>query len=271
MLEGPPPHVLLVGDYLELKPLAAAVQDQGLRLSLSAEGQLGYERTLAAQPDVVVAQQNMAGMDGLNLLRLLTTNPLTRDIPVLLIVDARTGAAQRLEGFREGAVDVVASPLLPDEMLARIAVHLNWQARLRRAQEAAPEREPAVRQSALTEQEVLVRAVQKLVRGNLAEPPSVTQLARRFAVSERRLAAAFKTCLNMSVFAYTRQERMCKAQHLLAHTALSMDAIAAEIGFSSAANFSTAFHAYCNTTPTAYRSAAHEQAWRTREAGLASA
>lgn len=271
VLEGPPSHVLLVGDETELKPLVAAVQHQGLRLSLSAEGQLGYERALAAQPDVIISQQNMAGMDGLNLLRLLTTNPLTREIPVLLLVDAQAGAAQRLEGFREGAADVVASPFLPDEVLAKVMVHLHWLARVRRAQEGADPDPAPTGQEALTEQEVLVRAVQKLVRGNLSEPPSVAQLAQRFAVSERRLAAAFKACLDMSVFAYTRQERMRKAQHLLAHTALSMEAIAAEIGFSSAANFSTAFHAYCSTTPTAYRSAAHEQAWKARETGLVDA
>lgn len=268
MLGGSAAHVLLVGDEAEFKLLVAGAQSRGLRLSVSADGQQAYERALAAQPDVIVVQQRLIGMDGLNLLRLLTANPLTQPIPVLLVVDEAAGAEQRLGGLREGAVDVIDSPFLADEVLARVAVQLNWLARVKRASDVPATLNALGEHGMLTEQEVLVRAVQKVVLGNLADPPSVAELAQRFSVSERRLASAFKICLNMSVFAYTRQERMRKAQHLLAHTALSMEAIAAEVGFSSAANFSTAFHAYCKTTPTAYRSAAHERAWRAREAGL---
>lgn len=265
---APPSHVLLVGsDEAESRCLITGLQDVGMRLSQALGGMQGYERAQAAQPDIILAEQEMPGMDGLNMLRLLKTNPLTREIPILLI-SGESSAGQRLNGFREGAADVIAKPFLVEEVVAKVSVHLGWLARLKQAQEICVTLGNSDEQNTLTDQEVLVRAVQKHILDNLAVSSSVAELAQRFSVSERRLASAFKACLNMSVFAYTRQERMRKAQYLLANTALSMEIIAAEVGFSSAANFSTAFHSYCGATPTAYRSAAHERAWRERGAAL---
>ena len=265
VITAPPSHVLLIGgDEADFRQLLTKLQTLDIRLSMASGGQQGYERAQAAQPDVILAEQEMPGMDGLSMLRLLTSNPLTRDIPVLLI-SGEASSAQRLNGLREGAVDVIAKPFLAEEVWLRLKVQLDWLHKLKRAQGICATLADVADRSTLTEQDVLVRAVQKHILDNLSESTSVAELARRFTVSERRLALAFRNCLNMSVFAYARQERMRKAQHLLANTVLSMEVISAEVGFSSAANFSTAFHGYCGITPTGYRTAAHEKAWQERD------
>ncbi|MCB5363896.1 helix-turn-helix domain-containing protein [Pusillimonas sp. CC-YST705] len=265
MFVGLPSHILLVGADHDFKSLAAALQERGLSLSKSELGAEGYERALTSQPDLILATQDLPGMDGLSLLRLLKSSPLTLGIPVILLTSNQASVMERLAGFREGAVDVVHQPFFLEEVLARIAVQLGWLKRIRQVRAEGLEVVETEQQRTWTQQEVLVRAVQKHIAGNLSVLCSSTELARRFAVSERRLTAAFKACLNQSVFAYARQERMSKAQYLLAHTALSMDAISTAVGFSSAANFSTAFHAYFKTTPTAYRSAEHGRAWKQRD------
>lgn len=258
-----PSRVLLVdGNPEGQTQLLEGLKGLGVRLSLAQNGQQGYERAIAAQPDIILTDLNIPLMDGMSMLRLLKSNPMTQDIPVIVFAD-QPSLASRLDGFREGAVDFISRPFDVEEVLARVSVHLAWLSRVRLASLAVGATLEGTGESVtVSDQEVLVRAVQKHILDHLAESPSVAELAQVFSVSERRLSLAFKSCLDMSVFAYTRQERMRKAQHLLANTGLSMDVIALEVGFSSAANFSTAFHVFSGTTPTAYRNAAHEQVWR---------
>ena len=267
--KGVSASILLVGqDEAGLQQLLSKLQSASFRVAVALGGRLGYERAQASPPDVIFAEQEMTGMDGISLLRLLKSNPLTRDIPVLL-TSVEPSPVLRLHGFREGAVDVIVKPFHPDEVQLRLQVQLDWLHKLREASAADTNRSSDASPHGLTDQDILVQAVQKHILDNLGESTSVADLAQKFNVSERRLVTAFKNCLDMSVFAYAREQRMLKAQYLLANTVLSMDVIAAEVGFSSAANFSTAFHGYCRTTPTGYRTAAHEKAWQERESALA--
>lgn len=262
--------VLLVGDdVVGLEQLQAKLQTLELNLVLTLGGLQGYERAQVSLPDVMLVELEMAGMDGLSLLRLLKSNPLTSDIPVLLIT-GQSSTKQRLNGFREGAVDVISKPCLAEEVAFRLSVQIEWLRKLKLVQDIRVNQTSALNRSAVSEQEVLVQAIQKHIQDNLSNSPSVAELAEMFGVSERRLASAFKSCLGMSVFAYTRLQRMRRAQYLLANTVLGMEVVAAEVGFSSAANLSTAFHSYCGVTPTGYRTAAHEKAWKDRESALLS-
>jgi len=72
-------------------------------------------------------------------------------------------------------------------------------------------------------------------------------------VNERRLLRAFHRHLGMTPTDYLREQRMRAARRLLDETTLSITAIAAEVGFSSAANFTTAFRGHMGHTPSDYR------------------
>src|SRR5690606_5785653 len=98
---------------------------------------------------------------------------------------------------------------------------------------------------------VLQRAAANIIRDRLTNPPRINELAALLGVSERRITAAFKANVGMSVFEYIRSERMRKAARLLVQTDLHMLDIVAEVGYSSAANFSTAFRQYWGKTPSA--------------------
>lgn len=57
----------------------------------------------------------------------------------------------------------------------------------------------------------------------------------------------------MTVFEYLREERMREASRLLGNTRLPVSEIACRVGFSSSANFATAFRERFGMTPTAFR------------------
>ncbi|MGP1664738.1 MAG: helix-turn-helix domain-containing protein [Rhodanobacter sp.] len=63
----------------------------------------------------------------------------------------------------------------------------------------------------------------------------------------------FRQHLGTTIFAWVREERLRRSRELLADTGLSMQDIAASIGFRSACNFTTAFRERMGITPSQYR------------------
>jgi diguanylate cyclase (GGDEF)-like protein len=77
--------------------------------------------TLAAsqEPDLIILDIMMPGMDGYEICDRLKTNPFTRDIPVMFVT-AMDQERQEAKGLALGAVDYIAKPVSPPIVLARV-------------------------------------------------------------------------------------------------------------------------------------------------------
>jgi DNA-binding NtrC family response regulator len=119
------------------RPVVLVVDDEPLNVDLLEQelGAAGYDviaanagdeaLTLAAsrRPDLILLDVMMSGMDGYETCRRLKSNESTRSIPVIFLT-ALTDAFDRVRGFGAGGVDYVAKPFEPQELLARIGVHI---------------------------------------------------------------------------------------------------------------------------------------------------
>lgn len=243
-------HVLIVDDQPDqLRLLVDILRNAGCRISIAFDGSQAYQRAQAISPDVIVMDVRMPRMDGFAACRVLAETPATRDIPIIFLTAAGE-LHDRLEGLAIGGVDYVVKPFEPAEVLARIRVHLTRGERDRQPDEADPRDEPAVDPSGNS---VIVRAAIRHLSERLNATPTAEQLARLVGTNEKRLARAFRENLGQTVFEYLRGERLRIAQGLLLETTLSIANIAEEIGFSSAANFATAFRERFGVTPSVYR------------------
>ena len=254
MLDSPPQpddaHVLIVDDNPdELRLLIEILRGAGLRISVAFDGAQGYHRAVSSVPDLILMDVFMPRMNGLVACRLLKADSVTAAIPVIFL-SAAASPEERVQGLEEGGVDYVLKPFVPAEVLARVRIHLD----LARRPVAAPVKpaQPAP-PVANDEDHVLVRAATRYLRVNLSEPHTLDAVARAVGTHEKRLSQAFRQHLGMSVFQFLREERVREASRLLTRTSLSVGAIAAEMGFSSAANFATAFRERTGVTPTAFR------------------
>jgi CheY-like chemotaxis protein len=70
-------------------------------------------------PDVIVADYALPGADGFELCRRLKANPLTREIP-LIIVTGYCGPAWQEQARQAGASRFLSKPLLPDDLVAAV-------------------------------------------------------------------------------------------------------------------------------------------------------
>lgn len=116
--------ILAVDDTLaSLKVLTSILKDNGYQVRSADSGRLALAYAMSNPLDLVLLDIRMPGLDGFEVCRQLSVNPKTRDIPVIFL-SAITDVAERVEGFKCGAVDFVSKPFQSDELLARVHTHL---------------------------------------------------------------------------------------------------------------------------------------------------
>jgi DNA-binding response OmpR family regulator len=243
---GNAPLILVIDDTPEiLQALLPQIRAQGWRLSLASEAYQGLQRALALRPDLILLDVRMPQMDGFTLCRLLREAPATRDIPVIFLTSANS-LDERLEGLGLGCVDYVLKPFEPEEVLARMRIHLQLASR---NQTVVEENEV----SPANGEQLILQAALRLIGQNLVELPSLAEIARKVGTHDKRLSVIFRTHLGTTVFAHVREMRMRRGQELLTDSCMSVQDIAEQVGFRSACNFTTAFRERHGVTPSQFR------------------
>ena len=107
---------------VEDDPAAAAVVVKGLRehayaVDLAADGRTALEHALVNEYDLIVLDVLLPGIDGLEVCRRLRERRVA--VPILMLT-ARGGVEQRVEGLDAGADDYLPKPFHFPELLARV-------------------------------------------------------------------------------------------------------------------------------------------------------
>jgi two-component system, OmpR family, alkaline phosphatase synthesis response regulator PhoP len=111
-------RVLVIEDNPDLAlGLRNNLEIEGYDVDVAEDGPSGLERALATEPDLVVLDLMLPGMDGYRVLHELRGAGV--HIPVLILT-ARGEEADKVRGFRIGADDYVTKPFGVLELLARI-------------------------------------------------------------------------------------------------------------------------------------------------------
>jgi DNA-binding response OmpR family regulator len=119
--------VMVIEDEKEIRDLVRYnLEREGYRVAVNDDGEKGLEQIFSSRPDLLVLDLMLPGRNGLEILREVRGEPLTRDLPVLVLT-ARSAEMDKLLGFEHGADDYLTKPFSPRELLARV------QALLRRA------------------------------------------------------------------------------------------------------------------------------------------
>jgi PAS domain S-box-containing protein len=117
-------NILVVDDSpASLKLLTRILTDRGYRVRPATGGLLALRSVAARLPDLILLDVKMPDMDGFEVCRRLKSEQTTRDIPVLFI-SAMGETADKLRGFEAGGLDYITKPFEPEEVAARVAIHL---------------------------------------------------------------------------------------------------------------------------------------------------
>jgi DNA-binding response OmpR family regulator/DNA-binding CsgD family transcriptional regulator len=116
--------VLIVDDVPDnLSVLHDALDESGYTVLVATHGEAALQRAAQALPDVILLDAMMPGMDGFEVARRLKANEVTKAIPIVFMTGL-TETEHVVAAFRAGGSDYVTKPIKPQEVLARIAAHM---------------------------------------------------------------------------------------------------------------------------------------------------
>ena len=95
------------------------LEQRGYRVESAADAETALQFLETARPDAAVLDWMLPGMSGLDLCRRIRSNPILRDLPVLLLT-ARSGEQDAIRGLDTGADDYLIKPCSVDTLDARL-------------------------------------------------------------------------------------------------------------------------------------------------------
>ncbi len=249
------PRILIVDDEQDsIALLLSYLEGQAFDILVALDGQDGLLKAVHGQPDLILLDVSMPGLDGFALCRLLKEDFRTRQIPVIFL-SGRVGLEDKLEGFAAGGIDYITKPFSEAEALARVMVHIHVRQRMENLETAAGLRLlEAVGGGLNPEDALFAKAVQVLER-DLATPPGLIELAHGLGTNERKLTLIFRRKAGMTVFEYLAELRLESARRLLKGSKLQIQLIASRVGYRNAGDFTRAFRRRYGVGPREYRQA----------------
>ncbi len=185
-MNEPPPlpsegTVLVVDDLAANRDLLRqTLEPLGYEILTAPDGETALKAALRSQPDVILLDVLMPGLDGFETCRRLKQVQATCTIPVVFIT-ARDDSAAVIEGFRAGGVDYLIRPFQAAEVVARVRTHLN-QRRMTRDLQARDEQLRAMDERFVREQQRREQAEASLERVDAQLSLLSQQEARRWGV-----------------------------------------------------------------------------------------
>ncbi|MER2555901.1 MAG: sigma-54-dependent Fis family transcriptional regulator [Candidatus Competibacter denitrificans] len=121
------PAVLMVDDTpANLGVLYEVLSAAGYSVLVAEDGESALERAAYAQPDLILLDVMMPGIDGFETCRRLKEQPETQAIPIIFM-SALSDTVDKIRGLQLGAVDYITKPFQHEEVLARVHTHLTLQ------------------------------------------------------------------------------------------------------------------------------------------------
>ena len=117
-----PRHILVVDDDEKILDLLVELLElEGYEVSSARDGATALDILTSGEPDLVVSDVVMPGLDGMELCRRIKQDSRTASIPVLLMSGSRQTSDDSIEGLTAGADDYLDLPFRNEALLVKVA------------------------------------------------------------------------------------------------------------------------------------------------------
>ncbi|WP_423842103.1 HD domain-containing phosphohydrolase [Acanthopleuribacter pedis] len=117
------PTLLIVDDEPDNLKILNSILGDNYRVLVAPNGEVAVRIAVSQNPNLILLDIVMPGMDGYEVCRLLQSNPKTKKIPILFAT-AKDGEMEEEHGLKVGAVDYITKPYKPPVIRARVQTHL---------------------------------------------------------------------------------------------------------------------------------------------------
>lgn len=116
--------ILVVDDTpASIGMIQAALEQENYQVLIATSGEKALERIEFVDPDLILLDIMMPGIDGYETCLQLKSQEKTKDIPVIFL-SALSDTFDKVRGFSIGGVDYLTKPVEPEELLIRVKTHI---------------------------------------------------------------------------------------------------------------------------------------------------
>ena len=138
------PLILIADDSPNsIKVLVNFLKQSGFKTLVATSGKSCLKTLERTLPDLILLDVVMPGIDGFETCRQIKASERTKDIPVIFISAIADNTEAKIKGLSIGAVDYISKPIIREEVLARINVHLTLRKLTKELMEAKEKAEAA--------------------------------------------------------------------------------------------------------------------------------
>lgn len=245
--------VLVADDNTDLLEfLQEALSKSFKKVYTATDGTKAMNIIMEHQPDIVVSDVMMPGMNGYELCKKIKENVEISHIAVILLT-ARDDRQSQLNGYKNGADAYLTKPFEVDVLLELMRNRLHHREVTKTRYLTVGFISPEESTFSQADEKFLLK-INKIITDNLENTElDVKFICKEIGMSRASLYNKLKAITNMGANDYINKFRMEKAISLISATDLTITEIAEKVGFSTSRYFSTAFKQYTGETPTSYK------------------
>ncbi|NIM15692.1 MAG: response regulator, partial [Candidatus Aminicenantes bacterium] len=244
--------ILLVEDSRDVREYVRVALEPLYTVVEAKDGEEGIQKAQEIIPDLIISDIMMSGIDGYELCRVLKNHRNTSHVPIILLT-AKAGEADIIEGLETGADDYITKPFNTKILCARIKNLID----LRRYLQQTINREMTLQPTKMTVLPVdkeFINDLKEVIEKNIKDPDfNVEELCKKLYMSHATLYRKIHALTGESPTEFIRSYRLKRGAELLKNNFGTVLEVAMEVGFSSANYFTKCFKKKFHQLPSTYQ------------------
>lgn len=220
----------------------------------ASNGELALELAINNIPDIIITDIIMPKKSGIELCKEVKNSPLLNHIPII-IISAKSGNDDIIEGLKSGAESFIKKPFHPDELVLRVKNLLHSRDLMQQKYKRAilkPEKNITEKKDENINVEFL-RLVTDIIYREIKNPNFTSnKLAQELAISVSQLNKKLNAIAGIPASSYILNIKIHHAKKILTSENKTIGEVAAECGIFDLNYFSRVFKKHTGLTPTQY-------------------
>jgi DNA-binding response OmpR family regulator len=245
--------VLIVDDNLDVITYVSQILSKFYKVITAKNGKEGVEKAMKIIPDLIVSDVMMPEKSGIDLCNELKNYNQTSHIPIILLT-AKLGEKDKLEGMKIGADDYITKPFDSEYLLTRIENLFKNRKKIISFYTHTFEGVSKTQEEKKNiEGEFLEKLKNLVIEKYNGNDVSIPEIAQELGFSRSSLYRKVKAVTGSSISHFVKRVRLNKAAKLLLENKLNISEAAYETGFNDLKHFRASFKEQFGTSPSKFK------------------
>lgn len=253
MNQGTVNRMLLIEDNYEMRTyIRRCIADLRYQILEADNGRIGLELALEEIPEMIICDVRLPEKDGFSIVSALRQDIRTSHIPIILLT-AKVGLQNRLEGLSRGADVYLTKPFSPEELRLQIQRLTELHQRLQARYQIQSLEEPILHLPAteFEQEDTFIKKIEQLILQHIMdEKLDGNFLAQQVFISRGHFYRKIKALTNLTVGQFINQTKLKYAIELMQTKDYIVSEIAILSGFTSPSYFARVCKKNYGQTPT---------------------